>query len=72
VDTDGDGKIDQWKSLPPEEATAESVAALASRDWARFASVLLTPQELQELGLGAEKVREIRGRIEKAEAGVAP
>jgi peroxiredoxin len=67
VDNDGDGKIDQWKVLSPEEATAESVAALASRDWARFASVLLTPRELQALGLGAEKARQIRASIDKAE-----
>ena len=68
VDGDGDGKIDQWKVLSPEETTAESVAALANRDTARFASVLLTPRELAALGLGDEKAKQIGLQIEKADS----
>lgn len=67
VDKDGDGTIDQWRVLSPEETTAEAVAALASRDPARFANVLLTPRELASLGLGAGKAQQIAARIEKAD-----
>jgi tetratricopeptide (TPR) repeat protein len=68
VDKDGDGKIDHWKVLSPEEATAEIVAALANRASTRFASALLTPDEVGTLGLGKARAEDLRTRIAKAEA----
>jgi hypothetical protein len=43
VDENKDGKIDLWKVLSPEEATAEVVVSLANRVSDRFASILLAP-----------------------------
>ena len=57
VDRDEDGKIDAWKVISAEEVTAEIVAALATRDTNRFLLVTLTPTELRNLGLGAEKTK---------------
>ena len=41
-----------WKVISAEEVTAEVVAALAKQDVQRFTRLLLTPDELQSLGLG--------------------
>jgi hypothetical protein len=43
-------KLSQLTVLSPVETTAESVAPLANRGPARFASVLLTRRELEALG----------------------
>jgi thiol-disulfide isomerase/thioredoxin len=67
LDDNGDGRIDSWRVLSPEEATSEVVAALANRVSDRFASVLLTPEELETLGLGDELSEAMKKRIDKAE-----
>ena len=63
VDTNEDGKIDAWKAISAEEVTAEVVAAIATRDAARFARVALTPQELNSLGLGAERSKQLSEKL---------
>jgi thiol-disulfide isomerase/thioredoxin len=68
ADTVGNGKLTTWKAISAEEATAEIVAAVANRDSERFARVLLSPQELQLLGLGKAKSEAVAGKIAKAAA----
>ena len=51
LDENEDGKIDTWKRISPEEVTAEVIAALRDRDEQRFRRLLLTDDELTELGL---------------------
>jgi thiol-disulfide isomerase/thioredoxin len=68
VDTAGNGRLTAWKSISAEEVTAEIVAAVANRDADRFARVLLTPQELQSLGLGKAKSEAVAAKITKAKA----
>ncbi|HEY1067202.1 MAG TPA: redoxin family protein [Pirellulales bacterium] len=63
VDADKDGKIDSWKMISAEEVTAEVVAAMTTRDEARFARLLLSPAEAAELGLGETKLTEIKTAI---------
>jgi len=63
LDTNEDGVIDTWKSISPEEATAEVVRALAERNPARFAAVVLKPEELKLLGLGPAKTQLLSERI---------
>lgn len=63
VDTNEDGKLDAWKAISAEEVTAEVVAAIATRDAARFARVALTPQELSSLGLGAERSKQLSEKL---------
>jgi len=69
LDSNEDGKIERWKTISPEEVTAEVVAALAIRDVARFQCLLPTPQELTALGLGEVQMREIAKKIAEAARG---
>ncbi|NUQ62550.1 MAG: redoxin domain-containing protein [Pirellulales bacterium] len=64
TDKNEDGKIDAWKAISAEEATAEVVAALASRDAERFAQVALTSSELQALGLGQERTKQLAEKLD--------
>ena len=66
LDRDEDGAIDAWKEISAEEASAEVVAALAQQDADRFARVLLTPAEVQSLGLGGAKTKELLEKVTAA------
>jgi thiol-disulfide isomerase/thioredoxin len=66
LDTAGNGTIGAWKIISAEEATAEIVAALASRDENRFARVLLAAEEIPALGLGKAKADLLAAKIGKA------
>jgi hypothetical protein len=68
LDKDEDGTIDAWKAISAEEVTAEVVAALATKDKARFLRLVLSPAELKTLGLGDEKAEELGKRLAVAEA----
>lgn len=71
ADSDDDGKIDRWEILSAQELTAEVALALANGDSARFETVLLTADELKELGLGEEKYELIKEKLLKAREGFA-
>ncbi len=66
VDSDEDGSIDSWKLLSAEELTYEVVEALRNRDINRFQRLLLTPEELDSLGLGEEKRTQLAERIKNS------
>ncbi|MBN1394790.1 MAG: redoxin domain-containing protein [Pirellulales bacterium] len=68
VDSNEDGEIDAWKTISAEEATAEIVAAIADRDAKRFARLLLTPEELNSLGLGKEQSKNLAAKTARAAA----
>lgn len=63
LDKDEDGLIDQWRAISAEEVTAEVVAALVQQDAQRFARVALSPEELNGLGLGPARTKELAERI---------
>lgn len=63
LDTNEDGKIDAWKSISAEEVSAEAVAAMGSRDEARFNRLLITSEELAALGLGEAHVKQIQAKL---------
>ncbi len=65
VDSEGSGKISEWKAISAEESTAEIVAAVADRDADRFARVLLTSDELSSLGLGKAKAEALAAKLAK-------
>jgi thiol-disulfide isomerase/thioredoxin len=69
LDDDEDGRIDRWKAISAEEATAEVVAALKARDAAQFQRLLLTAAELDGLGLGDVQKREIAKKVAAAARG---
>lgn len=66
LDKNQDGQIDAWKSISPEEVTAELVAAIRDKNAARFQRLLLSQNELTSLGLGSAKAREVAERLGKA------
>jgi thiol-disulfide isomerase/thioredoxin len=68
LDPNEDGVIDAWKSISAEEVTAEVVAALASHDTARFARLLLTPEELKSIGTGKARTESLVDKLNKAVA----
>ncbi len=61
-------QIRAWLSISPEEATAEIVAALATKDFARFQRVALTAADLKTLGLGGSLAQELERQIAAADA----
>lgn len=71
LDEDEDGQIDRWKDISAEEVTAEVVAALANRDAARFARVLVAPGEIGSLGLGEARAKRLAKKVAAAAAGFA-
>lgn len=71
LDENEDGRIDSWKTISPEEATAEVVAALRDRDEARFKRLLLSDSELAALGLGESQSADVKRKLEAARSGFA-
>ena len=71
IDDDQDGTIDRWKQISPEEVTSEVVAAIRDRDAARFRRLLLTDEEMDELGLSEKQAEELRQKVAKASAAFA-
>ncbi|MDC0935905.1 redoxin family protein [Pirellulales bacterium] len=63
LDKDEDGKVDSWKSISPEEAAEEAVAALRMGDGARFQRLLLTDEDIKELGFDKETADSLHKRI---------
>ncbi len=66
IDQDEDGQIDSWKMISAEEVTAEAVRATAARDPEKFQLLLITEQEIRELGLGPEKAQLLLQRVADA------
>jgi thiol-disulfide isomerase/thioredoxin len=62
------GVIAAWKTISAEEVTAEVVAAIANNDAQRFTRLLLTPNELNSLGLGKSRAQSVAAKLEKAAA----
>lgn len=67
VDENEDGRIDRWKVISAEEVTAEVIAALAAGDTKRFARLVPTASELESLGLGRAKAKELSKLIARLE-----
>jgi thiol-disulfide isomerase/thioredoxin len=63
LDQSEDGIVDAWIAISAEEVTAEVVAALAEKDAARFARLVLTAEELKSLGLGPARLKELNKKI---------
>ena len=69
IDENEDGKIDLWKWISPEEVTAEVVRAVRDKDANRFATLLITNDELSKLGLKDEFASQIKARTQQARTG---
>jgi thiol-disulfide isomerase/thioredoxin len=71
IDKNEDHKIDHWQIISPEEVSAEVVAAVRDNDAARFERLLITPSELNSLGLSKAKLEELQKRVAAAPAAFA-
>lgn len=71
LDRDEDGRIDAWKEISAEEASAEIVAAVRDQDVARFRAVLLTAAEIDALGLDKTQTDELKKTSAAALTGFA-
>lgn len=71
VDSNEDGKIDRWKMISAEEVSAEVVEAVRSRDVDRFQRLLVSADDLGGLGLGTEKLGQLKDRLKSAPADFA-
>jgi hypothetical protein len=76
VDSNEDGKIDHWKQISAEEVSRIAVAALVSQDASPLAPLLVTKQDLKDLGIkGAlenklvASVADAAAKLKKAAAG---
>ena len=67
VDKNEDGKIDSWKQISPEEASEEVIAALRTKDAARFSRLLLTKDDIAGLGLSKEMTEKLTSRVAGAQ-----
>ncbi len=67
VDADGNGRLDSWKFLSAEEATAEIVAAIRDRDAAAFARLLPSKADLEAAGFAEPLLSGLFGRAAAAD-----
>ena len=66
IDEDENGTVDSWKAISPEEATAEVVEALRTRDAAAFNRLLPSKAALEAAGFEGERLAELVGRVAAA------
>lgn len=69
LDTNEDGRIDDWKWISAEEVTAELMRAIRDQDANRFAALLITKDELTALGLPTAQQEQIQAQVDAARAG---
>ena len=71
VDTDGDERLDRWKQLSAEEATAEIVASLRDRDPMVFQRLLPSRDDLIAAGVSGELLEQLSKRASNAAENVS-
>jgi thiol-disulfide isomerase/thioredoxin len=69
IDKNEDGRIDEWRKISPHEVAEQVIFAIKNRDAARFNLLLLTPAELNELGLGKQRTDRIAEMVKAASSG---
>ena len=76
ADLNGDGTIDKWFAISPEEASQELFAAVLTKNSARLQALMVKEDDLKELALPADEMAKIKNRSDKAgqrlSATVAP
>jgi thiol-disulfide isomerase/thioredoxin/TolA-binding protein len=65
VDANEDGRVDEWRTISADEASAEAIAALAARDAGRLRCLLLTDDDMKDLGLASQTRERVRAAIER-------
>jgi len=77
IDTNEDGKLDEWKQISAEETSREAVRALTGKDPLILKMILLNQDDLKKLALPDSLVKKIQeslsdadGKLAKAASGV--
>jgi len=60
------GSIDRWKLISAEEAAEEAVDALRAGDLKRFQTLMLTKEEISQLGLSPAQAEQLTKRVQEA------
>jgi thiol-disulfide isomerase/thioredoxin len=68
LDYNGDGKIDAWKVISPEEVGQEIFQAVATKNFARLKALFLTEADLLTLKLSTAEAKRIRDAQAQAES----
>lgn len=66
LDSNGDGKIDTWTVISPEEVSQEVLAAVLTKDQKRFEALLMTDADLEALGLAGPEAQRIKTKLASA------
>jgi TolA-binding protein len=66
IDRNEDGRIDSWQTISPHEVAEQVVIAIKTRDRDRFNLLLATPNELNDLGLGKQRVDQLTSTVRTA------
>lgn len=67
-DKNEDGRIDAWQLIAPEEVAEEAIEAVRTGDASRMSRLLVTEDDIEQLGLSEEAAERIRERASKAPA----
>ncbi len=65
VDTDGNGTVDVWETISPEEVSREVFDAILRKDAAKLQALMVTQKDLQAVGLPAAQAQAMLGRAQK-------
>ncbi len=71
IDTNEDGKIDEWKMISAEEVTKVAVIALANNDSRAFKTLMITDDELTKSGIKNPFAEKIRESVEGSQKGLS-
>jgi len=67
VSTKSNGVIDVWQSLSLEELSQEVMLAVATKDWNRYAALLVTDEDLSRIGVAAGEAERIKKNLAAAQ-----
>lgn len=70
IDKNEDGHIEKWIILSAEEASRVAISAMVDKDATLLSSVLVTPDDLQKLGLIPEFSSQILRKVQEPEAAM--
>ncbi|QDT64525.1 redoxin domain-containing protein [Calycomorphotria hydatis] len=70
LDTNEDGKVDQWKILSAEEASRVAVEAMIRGDINTLQTVLITPQDVKSLGVNEQLSQDLLRSVSQPEQKV--
>jgi thiol-disulfide isomerase/thioredoxin len=68
IDAAGKARIESWKMISADEAAKEAFQALATGDFDRMKALMITPQEMQALGLPQAEMQRLMGLQKDAAA----